>query len=285
MTERKTPKARLEVEILSAQGVWEVHAASGVSRPKGMGQQPHQPARPTGWGASLAAAAGTLMLHGLLIGGIVLGTAGRPMMKREPQIEGMALQVGTIAAESAVLVFINSSSITPADWTPEELSFSSLTEVPSEITAALVASLASMSPPEIGSLSGTDESSPTEEATGDESAGRALLFGRYMGQIKARIERAWSYPPITSTARFECRVQIKQDQRGQVQEVTLQRCGEDPAWQLSLVQAIQQASPLSGPPDDSVFTEIVTMLFASQQMAAQQNDHVPINPSPSDHLN
>lgn len=270
MTERKPPKASLEVEILSAQGVWEAHAASVVSRPKGMGQQPHQSARPTGLGASLTAAAGTLMLHGLLIGGIVLGSAGRPMLKREPQIEGIALEVGTRATESAVLIFINSTSITPPDWSPEELDFSSLTEAPKETTEALIASLASMSPPEIGSLSGTDENAPPEEATGDGSAGRALLFGRYMGQIKARIERAWSYPPITSTDSFECRVQIKQDHRGQVQEVTLQRCGEDPAWQLSLVQAIQQASPLSGPPDDSVFTEIVTMQFASQEVAMQQ---------------
>lgn len=84
-----------------------------------------------------------------------------------------------------------------------------------------------------------------------------LLFGRYIGQIASRIERAWMRPrtPIGST--FECRVQITQDRGGVVQEIELVRCNGNHRWQMSLVHAIQSASPLPAPPDADVYVDRV----------------------------
>ena len=91
--------------------------------------------------------------------------------------------------------------------------------------------------------------------------GRRLLYGRYIGQITARIERAWMRPrtPIDDVAFFACRVRVTQDQRGIVQEIELVRCNGTPRWQTSVVQAIQSASPLPAPPDADVYTSQITL--------------------------
>jgi hypothetical protein len=102
----------------------------------------------------------------------------------------------------------------------------------------------------------TDASSQTE------GAGNALMFGRYMGQISARIERAWLRPRSSIGAeRFFCRVRIEQDTAGGVREVDLAQCNGDMRWQLSLVRAIQSASPLPAPPDPAVFTRTFHLTF------------------------
>jgi hypothetical protein len=104
----------------------------------------------------------------------------------------------------------------------------------------------------------------TAEADGDQ-AGHAMMFGRYMGQISARVERAWLRPrtPL-GTHSFNCRVQILQDRRGNVQEVTVQRCSDDLRWQATLIQAIQAASPFPAPPDPAVFSNLITLEFDSE---------------------
>ena len=96
--------------------------------------------------------------------------------------------------------------------------------------------------------------------SGQPDPGRQLLFGRYIGQITARIERAWMRPrtPIENPF-FACRVHITQDRKGVVQEIELVRCNGNARWQTSLVQAIQTASPLPAPPDADVFTERLTL--------------------------
>jgi hypothetical protein len=116
---------------------------------------------------------------------------------------------------------------------------------------------------------------------------RALLFGRYSGQIQARIERAWRRPrapvsegaPISaagspersSTAddSFRCQVRILQDGHGAVQEVQLLSCNGGVTWQQSLVTAILSASPLPAPPDPAVFTQSLTMTFDGQAYAPE----------------
>jgi len=88
-----------------------------------------------------------------------------------------------------------------------------------------------------------------------------LLFGRYIGQITARVERAWMRPraSIDDGAFFACRVRVTQDRHGVVQEIELVRCNGTPRWQTSLVQAIQSASPLPAPPDADVYTSQVML--------------------------
>jgi hypothetical protein len=121
-----------------------------------------------------------------------------------------------------------------------------------------------------------DENAPSKradnEAAGDE-AGRAIMFGRYLGQISARVSRAWLRPrsPINGSLSFECRVQIAQDRSGRVQEVTLMQCTADERWQLSLVHAIESASPLPAPPDLKLFASMVTLEFDSPPYSASAN--------------
>lgn len=105
---------------------------------------------------------------------------------------------------------------------------------------------------------GTDHNNPITSNQLD--PGLQILFGRYMGQITARIERAWTRPrtPIDAPF-FACRVRITQDRSGAVQEIELVRCNGNPRWQASLVHAIQSASPLPAPPDAGVFTPRVTL--------------------------
>jgi hypothetical protein len=119
----------------------------------------------------------------------------------------------------------------------------------------------------------------TSTITAD-GAERALLFGRYVSQINARIERAWvrphaspgvpdpwgrarGRPGAAAAARFDCRVEIDQSGSGRVLEVTLVRCDSNPRWQESLVQAIDAASPLPAPPNPSVFARSLVLDFTS----------------------
>jgi len=55
------------------------------------------------------------------------------------------------------------------------------------------------------------------------------------------------------------------------EEVTLERCTEDPRWQMSLVKAIQGASPFPAPPDPAVFSNLITLEFDSDVYVAGPN--------------
>jgi hypothetical protein len=103
------------------------------------------------------------------------------------------------------------------------------------------------------------------DSTTAEEPGESELFGRYMGQVSARVERAWLRPrtPVGGGL-FSCKVRIEQDSTGVVQEVALVQCSGEPRWQLSLVHAIQSASPLPAPPDPAVFRRTFSLTFQSQ---------------------
>ncbi len=108
---------------------------------------------------------------------------------------------------------------------------------------------------------------------------QAAMFGRYTGQIDARIERAWRRPrsPVNpspdpaynqnsqapANAEFKCLVRILQDAHGSVQEVQLLDCNGSVAWQHSLVMAINTSSPLPAPPSPRVFSRSLTMTFTA----------------------
>ena len=114
-------------------------------------------------------------------------------------------------------------------------------------------------------LSSVDvQTSAATANSGESDPGLAIMLGRYVGQIRARIDRAWIRPraPITS-GQFQCRARIRQDATGNVLEIELEACNESPAWQLSLVHAIQSASPLPAPPDQDVFSEVLTLEFSA----------------------
>lgn len=107
-----------------------------------------------------------------------------------------------------------------------------------------------------------DSSAP--EAVGDQ-AQHDLLYGRYLGQVQARIERAWMRPRSEIGApQFSCRARIAQDRTGNVVDIALDHCNGTPRWQQSLVSAIRTASPLPAPPDPSVYADRLWLNFHSE---------------------
>ena len=106
------------------------------------------------------------------------------------------------------------------------------------------------------------------QVQGDEAT-EARLYGVYVGQISARIERAWLKPRTSpGTDRFVCRVQVLQNPSGDVQEITLLGCNGDARWRSSLVRAIQTASPLPAAPDPRVFRKHLALQFDSDAFVA-----------------
>jgi TonB C terminal len=273
--QRKAPE-NYDVEVVSINDLW---TKFGTPLPDMLDAQLPQPAltyRWRHWGTRIAAVLLTLVMHVALISSALVGTTGRPLIK--PLNEGVSAdgKKENTAEFVSVMLLLNDHSITPPDMLSNDLADAMSKEsAPVTQESVLQSTIGTPKPPQTnGSDDSTDESSSTAEATGD-GAGRAMLFGGYMGQIKARIERVWEHPISAIITRFQCQVQIKQNSRGEVLEVTLRRCDNDPAWQLSLVHAIQSASPLSAAPSNSVFTELITLNFEAQK-TLQVNDEVAV---------
>jgi hypothetical protein len=101
---------------------------------------------------------------------------------------------------------------------------------------------------------------PSEQGEGQ--SGLSAMSGRYLGQIRARIDRVWLRPGTTiGEPIFRCQVQIDQDSAGQVLAITLVACNGGTSWQLSLVHAIESASPLPAPPNPAVFAQHLLLTF------------------------
>jgi hypothetical protein len=84
---------------------------------------------------------------------------------------------------------------------------------------------------------------------------------------------------------FACRIQIQQNERGEVGEVTLQKCSEAIPWQLSLVRAIESASPLPAPPDPRIFTKAFELAFHAIPLlpGASDTGYEPTSPQNTGH--
>lgn len=114
-----------------------------------------------------------------------------------------------------------------------------------------------------------DVTRSAQEGPSSDDGENALLFGRYLGQVTARIERAWLRPRTPVGANyFECLVQVEQDRERAVKEITLKRCNGTTQWQLSLVRAIESASPFPAPPDPKVFSPTLTFEMTGNTFVA-----------------
>jgi hypothetical protein len=250
-----------DVEVLETENPW---SAYGPVLPECVSPSPsnQRPRRFDRWCTHSAAALFTIALHILLLSPLLLGSPGRKA--HPPLTEGAAASAQHTEAGEFVsmLTFLTDRSITDPDTYDDSAYEVMSKEVDKALqNIAMITQLSSTTQPEIrGSEDSQDEAAPSAEATGDD-AGRAKLFGLYMGQVKARVDRAWEHPSAPLAGRFQCKVQIAQGEHGDVKEVTLQRCNGSPAWQVSLVQAIQRASPLPAPPSEKVFTAVLTLNF------------------------
>jgi hypothetical protein len=242
---------------------------------------PQAPAQePTGkfkhWSQVLGVV-GTLVVHALVlqtVGGPWFGHKAQP---REPQGIG-SVREPAHAPPSEALVLLNLDSSQKGG---SDLGRSVAALMPPSIKPRIDVVI----PESIVAIDAPDEggsSNPTTEV-GDPAV-LALMAGRYRGQISARIERAWIRPrtavgdpggtrsagsaeSAAAQTKFTCQVQIRQDTRGNVEEVLLLACNGSEPWRRSLIAGIYQASPLPAPPAQAVFSKFVTMTFEAYQYA------------------
>ena len=212
----------------------------------------------------LFGALASLVLHALLLTPAFLGAATH---KRSVDHSQMLAASASSREESALtLVFIEGPD-TGSERAQAGNYLASLLPDPS----ALLAPVAMPDVPITAAVDRLDdqmEEAGAVNANANVDPGQAMMFGRYVGQIDARIERAWMRPRTSiATGLFVCRVKISQERSGMVEEIEIVRCNGDIRWQTSLVRAIQSASPLPAPPDPHVFSRVLTLEFSSQSLS------------------
>jgi hypothetical protein len=215
---------------------------------------PHQPSVRS-WSQAIGLA-GTLCLHALVIQS--LGIAPGTHESRIPESRGFfANQINSAVAPAEELVLIVLEEGAPHRL---DLAQQIASNAPKIKPAAI--SILSPEPLPLNALGSPD---PQENVTSQEAidpALRAMMLTRYLGQISARVEGIWTQPdsPLGENG-FKCRVQIRQDAGGVVQEVLPVECPGTEEWRQSLITAIFQASPFNAPPIPSVFSRALTMTF------------------------
>jgi hypothetical protein len=206
---------------------------------------------------------GTLFVHGVALNAVGWGTSAH--IKAPIDVPGMGTTRADLASAPAgelVLLTLDISKKGDEDLPGSIASLKpSLTEARVELLD--LKTMAMAADPD------ADTASSTVSNPGDPAL-RTLMFGRYTGQISARIERVWIRPraPVVDGTQVIARnspnsVQIRQDARGNVQEVLMLDCPGTEAWRRSLVVAINQSSPLPAPPTPAVFTPLLNMTFES----------------------
>jgi hypothetical protein len=207
--------------------------------------------------AGALGAAASVLIHLLFIGSVLWD--GAPHRTKRSDVWDFGSAATTRIDEPVMtLILISDPRITKTSPDPAEIPSSGVSPNDSNVRV--------LSPDRnpVVDLTQVADSAIEQSPEAHDIAERALLFGRYMGQINARIERAWLRPRTEiGSALFECQVAITQDSAGNVTEVTLQDCNGDGRWQQSLVSAIQSASPLPRPPDPAVFSSTLTLRFES----------------------
>src|ERR1700722_928197 len=190
---------------------------------------PHNPTAATGlsfkhWSRVLGMA-GTLLVHG--IGLDSLGWGSFAHITRAPEAQGIgSVRVDAHAAASEELVLLNLDSTEKADVSHGFLE--------AALRRALTKPVIDVQVPEpVPTADDSDVDGSSNYADAGDAQARALMAGRYRAQVSARVERAWVRPrtPVDESkaaphlARVEtpfiCQVQIRQDARGNVQEVML----------------------------------------------------------------
>jgi TonB C terminal len=216
------------------------------------------------WWASAGAVILAIAAHLLMVAAFIPGGAAhkRPPPPDQPGAGASALASSTLMPEAMTLVQLLHTET--SDSEPLEELASLGIALPH---SALVIASPDPTPPPVLDEEAIEDAESTE-AAGD-THGHAEMFGRYLGQISARIERAWRRPrSAIGASRFSCQTKIEQDERGKVLSVELRYCNGDVRWKHSLVSAIERASPLPAPPIPSVFARWLTLNFSAESWQA-----------------
>jgi hypothetical protein len=210
---------------------------------------------------------GTLLLHTALIQTLPFG--GQIPKAKPPESPQYENAYSKLTGRSEELVLLSLPIAINPNQAAFQLAISSLPDLRKmKIQAPITADLPETSELETLALSEDQSANLAPGTTG--ASEQARLFGIYTGQIQARIDRVWRRPrtPVneddpsaSDSEAFQCEAQIVQDAKGSVQEILLPRCNGSPAWQRSLVAAIQHASPLPMPPSERVFRRSISFNF------------------------
>lgn len=217
----------------------------------------------TNWIPRVVAVSATVLLHVGMLQSLTLGsTAAKHKQEREtgPGSSAILSSDGTWMT----LVIVHLPRVSESRMTHDIASRG-------DAVASPVIQVASPDPnpaPEVRSSEQQQEEAGEAVHTAGDPVAQSQLFGRYTGQIDSRIRRAWRRPrsPVEMSsdqpdAMFHCSTRIVQDSGGNVTEIELMDCNGTSEWRLSLVRAIQRASPLPSPPDPSVFTNVLALSF------------------------
>jgi hypothetical protein len=225
-----------------------------------------------GW-VSCGAWVAVVALHSLFIAPLVLGGSAHRRPTPPDQLGAGASALRSRASIAEAMTLVDLSHLTTSQEPPLEDLASLGIERP--LAGLLIAGPDPFPPPVLDTSLAESE---TTEAAGD-TQGHAEMFGRYRGQISARIQRAWRRPrhPV-GAPRFACQAKIEQDQDGRVLSVELRRCNGDARWQRSLVTAIEHASPLPSPPIPSVFASTLMLDFSASPFESGVADESEYEP-------
>ena len=89
----------------------------------------------------------------------------------------------------------------------------------------------------------------------------------YFDAIETRIYENWRIP-VTNQS-ISCKVLVKQDFRGEVRDVGIALCGDNPDVHRSVINAVYRASPMPLPANKSCFARSVIVMIESR---TQQGD-------------
>jgi TonB-like protein len=217
-------------------------------------------------GISGAGLVGTVLLHALIVLPLFLDLSlPSPHLPNRTGVGAIAVA----SSQEAVMTVVFIKEVLPAERTapPTPLDLASRGMTPPDLLVVVFSPDSSPAIETAADPRKDEDSSVPPEAVGDQTQ-HALLYGRYLGQVQARIERAWMRPRTEIGApRFSCGARIEQDRRGKVVGIKLDHCNGSERWQQSLRSAIQTASPLPAPPDPSVYADRLWLTFGSEGFA------------------
>ena len=88
----------------------------------------------------------------------------------------------------------------------------------------------------------------------------------YLSEIRTRLYEFWQVPYTNRT--LQCTVLIKQNFRGEVMDVGIANCSEDPQIHKSVIDAAYEASPMPRPAVKACFKRDVIVEIESRAQAA-----------------
>jgi hypothetical protein len=194
-------------------------------------------------------AIGTTVLHGVFLVTLISSAA---VSEHHQSKELAGSSSSTDEGSSTTMILLQLPSFQNSS---EAMSLSAEAQAAADLMAQLLDSLEPPSLPDFEQPD-TDQAAPVQ--AGFDPTQHARLLAGYMEQVSARITRGWIRPRGSiEEGAFNCVVNIEQNDEGAVRSVELIQCNGDTRWQLSLVQAIERATPLSAAPHPDVFARQV----------------------------